>query len=275
MYSYGVPSQTIAEDDQERYIEEIIINGFTIIPNVLTRTKLVTIHENLKIAEAKQAQEMQNFALATSIEANLVRCPLLYDECFLELAANKTILDITKKILGDYILLNQQNAVTLQSSEAHYQSAWHRDLLYQEFIISKPLALSALFCIDDFKPLTGGTCVLPYSHRNAAMPSKQFVDKWKLDIVAEAGSVLLFDSMLFHRSGNNHSGKPRLGINHVYTAPLIKQQIDLSAALAGKYAEDPELNRLLGYTSSSATSVAEFRRKRIQPITNPKPEKIS
>jgi hypothetical protein len=50
----------------------------------------------------------------------------------------------------------------------------------------------------------------------------------------------------------------------VFTIPLIAQQISLPAALDGRYSDDPELARLLGYDTAPAQSVADWRRRRLR-----------
>jgi hypothetical protein len=65
--------------------------------------------------------------------------------------------------------------------------------------------------------------------------------------------------MLYHRGGTNSSrDSPRRAVNHVYTIPFFKQQIDLPAALGEEYSASPETRRLLGYKDRTARSVEEY-----------------
>ena len=84
-----------------------------------------------------------------------------------------------------------------------------------------------------------------------------------MPVVADRGSFVVFDSMLFHRAGVNRTEGMRRAVNHVYTIPLIAQQISLPAALGGRYSDDPALARLLGYDSTPAASVPEWRQRRL------------
>jgi ectoine hydroxylase-related dioxygenase (phytanoyl-CoA dioxygenase family) len=197
-------------------------------------------------------------------EQNLVRCPLLYDEFFIDIATNHRVMEIVKKVLGDYFILHLQNGIINKPNEEHHQSSWHRDLPYQNFVISKPLALGALFCIDDFTNESGSTFVLPHSHRVELIPSSQYIEKNSKQIIAKAGSVILFDSMLFHKAGYNSANYIRRAINNVFVVPIIKQQINLPIALNGKYSDDDFLSKLLGYQSNSPSSDIEWRNNRIK-----------
>ena len=77
-------------------------------------------------------------------------------------------------------------------------------------------------------------------------------------MTANAGSFIVFDSMVFHAGGVNRTNRDRRAINHVYTIPLIRQQIDLPTALGPAFTGDPSRRRLLGYELTPATNVAEY-----------------
>ena len=158
----------------------------------------------------------------------------------------------------------QQNGVINTPQQRHSQVAYHRDLPYQHFVSSRPLAISALFCIDAFRVENGATTVLPASHRVEAFPSDGVAEQLDTPVTAEAGSFILFDSMLFHRAGVNRSDRPRRAVNQVFTVPLIAQQISLPEALQGRYQEDPELARLLGYDMAPPGSVLAWRERRLK-----------
>ncbi len=211
-----------------------------------------------------QVSEIGGAENLSRIDDELVaRCLLAYDDYFLAVATNAKILSILERLLGDYFTLLQQNAITNLPTGDHYQGSWHRDLPYQHFIPSRPIAVSALLCIDDFSKATGGTYVLPGSHRHERFPSQAFVEKHERVAEAAAGSAIVFDSMLFHRGGVNRSQSPRRGLNHLYSLPFIKQQISLPKILDGKYVDDEFLSRFLGYESEPAASVQQWRLKRI------------
>ena len=102
-----------------------------------------------------------------------------------------------------------------------------------------------------------------------AFPSRQFVEKHQRPVEALAGSVIVFDAMLFHRGGYNNSGRTRLGINHIFTLPLIKQQINLPATLGDRFKDDPKLRRILGYESDPASTPYLWRKRRIDMVNGP------
>lgn len=262
--SYGVNNQKQFKKIEDFYLEELSINGYTIVPNVLneeelslTRIKLDAVYDQQKKYFGEEKLELIN-------EKNTVRCPLIYDDFFLSLARNLKVLNLIEKILGEYFILHLQNGIINKPNKSHHQSSWHRDLPYQNFVISNPLALSALYCIDDFTEDSGGTFVLPFSHKTINIPSTEFIDKYKKQVIAKAGSVILFDAMLFHRAGYNIGSFVRRAINNVYTVPIIKQQINLEKAFKEREFKDEELLRFLGYKSNVAESDFEWRENKFK-----------
>ena len=159
--------------------------------------------------------------------------------------------------------MNLQNGVINKSQVYHSARDFHRDLFFQHYSSSRPLAISALVCVDDFTPETGATFVLPGSHKFDAFPSPEFAKTHEKQIVAKAGSIIMLDSMVYHRAGENTSGKTRRAISQIYTTPMIKQQISLPKALEGRYVDDPFLAKFLGYESETAENVLEWRKTRI------------
>jgi ectoine hydroxylase-related dioxygenase (phytanoyl-CoA dioxygenase family) len=266
--SYGVTKQNKVSGAVEQHMEEFSILGFTVLKNVLNETELAEIRKRLDAVYDSQVAEAQqnNFNLEDIREQNVARMIFSYDDYFLKLMALPSIIDYVKKIVGNYFILHLQNGIINKPNEKHHQSSWHRDLPYQDFVISKSLAVNALFCIDEFSDATGGTMVLPYSHKIETIPSDQFIEKNKVQVNAPAGSVILMDSMVFHRAGYNSSSIVRRAINHVYVAGILKQQINIPEMLKGKYSDDPFLGMLLGYEAAETKSVKEYRLRRVKKL---------
>lgn len=263
--SYGIKEANAPASEVERYVEEIAIKGFSVVEGVLGETQLEEARRRVDEVYEAQAAEVGGAEALRRINDELVsRCLLAYDEYFLGVAAAAKILMLLERLLGDYFILSQQNAILILPGRDNYQTSWHRDLIYQHFVPSRAVAVSALVCLDDFSAETGGTNVLPASHKLEKFPSQDYVLKHEQAVSARAGSAIVFDSMLFHRGGVNTSAHPRRGLNHLYTLPFIKQQIDLPRMLGGRYLDDEFLSKFLGYESAPAESVVEWRKKRLE-----------
>jgi ectoine hydroxylase-related dioxygenase (phytanoyl-CoA dioxygenase family) len=262
--SYGVKQANVNQSAFHRHAEEIRLAGYTVLRQIIDPALLPSARVKLDRLYQAQAAAHGGIAQLRAIDdANVVRCPMAQDDFFLELAANSRLLAVAAELLGDYFVLQQQNGVINPASDENYQAGWHRDLPHQHFVCSRPLAISALVCLDPFTAETGGTQVLPASHLVEVFPSEEYVQSHLQGIVAEPGDALVFDSMLYHRAGVNRSGRARRGVNHVYALPFLNQQISLPRALGGRQANDPKMRRLLGYEIEPAESAFAWRDRRL------------
>lgn len=249
--------------------EEIRSLGYTIVDGAIPADELPMVRAKIDSIYARQIEEIGGESrLRQMNDADLARCLVAYDDYFLRLATHPRVLGITRKLLGENFILMSQNAIINRPSNEHYQVTWHRDLNYQHWVSSRPLAVSALYCIDDFSEETGGTNLLPASHHSEVFPSPEYVAAHQMVVEAKAGSVIVFDAMLYHRSGTNRSANPRRAVNHIFTLPLIKQQISFPRMLGGKYMDDPFLRMFLGYDSETGDSVQAWRERKLG-ITTP------
>lgn len=257
---YGVIEQTSADSAVERTCESILRLGYGVIDGGYSREWLAQMSDAFDQAQQHYLRRHGGVdALREIDEHNTIRLPLAYDSRFLDLATNRKILDICGRLISGYVILSQQNGIiNPPKAERYNQGAWHRDLPYQHFVSSRPLAINALFCLDEFAIDNGATIVLPASHQQEAFPSNHFVGTHALAVTAPAGSFIVLDCMLFHSGGVNRTAKPRRAVNHVYSVPLLSQQIDLPSALGVDFTVDPSVRKLLGYELSRPRSVAEF-----------------
>lgn len=263
MSSYGVTQQTVNQSDLDRGLEELNILGFTVLENVLSPDVVEQFAQKVDQVLLQQSSEIGRDVLAAMGESDIARALMSYDDLFIDLITNETAIAFVEKVLGPAFVLVLQNAIVTKPHQAHHQSAWHRDLPYQEYTVSSPLALSVYFCLDNYSEESGGTWLLPHSHRLNSLPSKEFIEKQRVCVNAPKGSIVLFDSFVFHSAGSNTSDQQRRGINHVYARPIIQQQIDLPRLLQGRHSEDPFLNMVLGYRWAARDSVESYRREKL------------
>lgn len=262
--SYGVNLQRSVLSTADAAAESIRLRGFWVMKNVFNEEELIELRNRIDSVYSVQEQETGATRLTEIGETDVARALLAYDDYFLhQVAARPRIREIVTHIIGNYHVISLQNAIINRPETDHHQGAWHRDLPYQNFVGTPVLALNALVCVDPFTVETGCTWCVPFSHREQQIPSDVYIEENKCPLEAPAGSVVFFDSMLFHRAGINVSKITRRAVNNLYTTGVIRQQINLPAMLKGKFSDDPYFSVLLGYGASTPDSVVEYRNKRI------------
>lgn len=259
--SYGIIKDSSDPEDLNYVIEEIRRQGYSIFDPKIKKNDLNLISEHFDLAYSNYVKKWGLRRLNTKDEINTIRALLTYkNSIFIKLATNLKLIKIIKNLIKGKFILNQQNGIINPYGKNFSQSKWHRDLPYQHFISSRPLAISALFCVDNFTENNGATFVLPYSHKFENFPKKKEINEKAIQVTAKSGQFIIFDSMLFHCAGINISSKKRRGINHVYTIPYFKQQINLVNLIKQTKMTSKE-KELLGFNNQEPNSIEIFFRK--------------
>lgn len=256
--SYGIAQCADDGTTIDQAAEQVRGLGFATLDAGYSASELATMARVFdSVLEGYYAEYGRAF-LESLDEHNTIRLlPAYGDGAFLHLALNPSLLEVLKKLIAGKFMLNQQNGIINPPGATYNQAAWHRDLPYQHFISSTPLAINALFCLDDFTQENGATFVLPASHKTGEFPSVAYLEKNAVQVTAKAGCFILLDGMTFHCGGFNSSSQPRRAINHLYNIPYFKQQINMPLNLDGS-ALSPEARELLGFSFQEARSLDEF-----------------
>lgn len=263
MEAYGILLQTSAPHAIARAAEELTVLGYTLVDSGFSRETILEYAERFDEAHARYLSLYGSERLQRVDEANGIRLPMALDRSFLTLAMNPGVLELLKTLISGRYILNQQNGIINPPGASYNQGSWHRDLPYQHFVSSRPLAINTLYCVDDFTLENGATQVLPASHRQEAFPSPSFVEQQARTITAPAGSFLVLDAMTFHRGSYNRSSQRRRAVNHLYTIPFFKQQICIRNVLPAEGLSENERD-LLGFRYQPAASVTDFLLEREQ-----------
>ncbi len=251
-------NRTVLSTEMETHLENLAIKGYSLIPDVLSPEACRDYSERLDSLNERQNAQFGEARLRQLNDYGVIRALLAGDDAFADLVTHPAVLPIVDQVVGPTAILHLQNGIVLESNLVHHQSKFHRDFA-KDFVAEKVLSLNAFWMLDPFDEETGGTWLVPHTHRVSQFPSDRYLQENAIQVVASPGSVLLFDSMLIHRAGHNRSGRLRRGINQQYTRPFIKQQIDLTQQLQGRVDIETRLGQLLGFWAVPPASVEAFR----------------
>lgn len=256
--AYGVLQQDRFASDIEEVAEQIRRVGYALLDSGHPATKVRGISEAFESARMSYVRRWGEDRLRQLHEYHTMRAPLTYGGPeFLDLAMNARLLSVVGQLILGKFVLSQQNGVINPPGETFNQGAWHRDLPYQHYVSSSPLALNALYCVDDFTLENGSTFVLPCTHKAIAFPSDHYVQANAIQVQAKAGQYIILDCMTFHSGGFNSSRQERRAVNNIYTVPYFKQQISIPKNMR---ADDfsAEIRELLGFPYSEPESIEAY-----------------
>ena len=169
-----------------------------------------------------------------------------------------------ESIFGPYVRVSSVGAV--MNFPGNARGYWHSDWPFNQTVaahIPAPYAdavlhVTAIFMLSPFNEETGGTLVVPGSHRSSANPSGDTqIDRdspypTEINATGTAGSVLLFDSRLWHSVATNTSDQPRTAVIARYAPwwlnlsvqkPGTPDHTQIVAETGGKPSESPLVQR--------------------------------
>ncbi|HEX6648433.1 MAG TPA: phytanoyl-CoA dioxygenase family protein, partial [Pyrinomonadaceae bacterium] len=245
-------------------LDQLSSSGYAVVESVLSESFLQTTRDAMYRAQEAIWRDVGQERLNRAGELGVLRLMLKYDPHFFKFLELPQVLSVIDATVSNTAIMHLQNGFILPSLPAGqtptiFQNTFHQD--FPRVLNGYMASINIMFAIDEFSTATGATVVVPGSHQTAMRPTN---DQFKNAVAVEcpAGSMVVFDSTLWHAAGANTSGRDRLAINHQFTRSYIKQQIDYVRALGDEavLAQPPRTQQLLGWYTRVVTSLDEYYR---------------
>lgn len=161
---------------------------------------------------------------------------------------------------GAAFILHAFNPAGIAPASSSYIQRVHRDV--RTFCGEFRLMLNMLVMVDPFTLENGATHVLSGSHRAPNPPPEDVFRAEAERITGPAGSIVLFDSNLWHAAGTNHTDRVRTALTLSFSRAFVKQQMDYPRFLGPEYGAkaSPRMRQILGYNAMVPISYEEFYR---------------
>ena len=254
------------DEDIAPHIERLDFAGYTVLPGYLSEGRNDTLRQAVRDVYDRQCIEFGEDNLARIGDAGVCRSPFMDDALFCDLLTDRFLLKVMRHYFGQLFTLNVQRGVISAPNERHPASIWHREPAYQNFTTSRPISFSIIYLLDGSSAENGGIHILEGSHGFETFPSDHYAIDHQKVVDAEPGSLLVFNSALYHRGGQNISNQPRHSVVQIYTHPLLKQAIEYPRALGGRFRDDPDLAMLLGYQTALSESDRAYRSQKLEQV---------
>jgi hypothetical protein len=177
---------------------------------------------------------------------------------FLEFLDRRFCGELLDAFFGGPFILNTFGGVLNQPDDLSYVGRVHRDL--RSFSGSLPLMAQLLVMLDHFTEDNGATYLLSGSQRMPERPGDDVFFRDATRAVGPAGSIVVFNSNLWHAAGPNRSRGPRRALTLAFTKPFVKPQLDYPRALGYERGASlsPVLRQVLGYNARVPASLDEW-----------------
>lgn len=207
-------------------------DGFAAIPDVLSPNQLEQVRARL--AELSE-QEGPKAGLEVHQEAGTDRLADLVNkgDVFDVFYTDPPVLAAVAYVLGGDLKLSSLNsraALPGQGLQALHAD-WGAPVPPGEYQVC-----NSIWLLDDFTAENGATRVVPGSHRSGQHPAQALADPSaphpdQVQLLAKAGSVVVFNSHVWHGGTRNDSDRPRRAVHSYFTRRDQPQQLDQRAYL--------------------------------------------
>lgn len=246
-------------------LEGVRTLGYAVVEGVLTSSFIDSTREAMYRVQEEILRDVGKERLDRAGEIGVLRLMMKYDPHFFKFLEIPELLAVIDHTVSNTAIMHLQNGFILPSSPKEetpsvFQNRFHQD--FPRVLNGYVASINMMFAIDEFSTETGATHVVPDTHQKTEAPDEKHLSKHAIAVECPAGSMVVFDSTLWHAAGANTSGKDRLAINHQFTRSYIKQQLDYVRALgdATVLAQPSRTQQLLGWYTRVVTSLEEYYR---------------
>ena len=256
----------------EETLRRLEMDGFCILEGVIPENDVVGVRDEVEDAVSGFREEVERMQANVRARGHRIGASgvsavgglINYVPSFGHHLANHQILEPCESIFGPYVRVSSVGAVMNHPGNA--RGYWHSDWPFNQTVathIPAPypdavLHITAIFMLSPFTEETGGTLVVPGSHRSSVNPSGETeVDRdspypTEINAMGRPGDVLLFDSRLWHSVAPNRGDRPRTAVIARYAPwwlnlsvqrPGTPDHTQIIAETGGKPSEAPLVKR--------------------------------
>ena len=233
----------------ETIVNHIKLDGFHVIEGVIPADKVDGIKESILRVHALEAdlnrrreQEIREKGHRIGAQGVSASSALINStQEFAAYLADERVCGVAEAFFGPHVRISSANG--LVTNPGNDRGYWHADWPYNQTNAARIQApypdavmhLSTIWMLTSFNAETGGTLLVPGSHRSNSNPSgDNGVDRdapypTEISATGDPGSVLIYDSRLWHSVAPNRSAEARVA----FTARYGPWWINLNPEMAG------------------------------------------
>jgi ectoine hydroxylase-related dioxygenase (phytanoyl-CoA dioxygenase family) len=207
--------------------EQLDRDGFLPLPGILTPAQVaafgVRIDELARLEGVTAGLEVHQEA-GTDRLADLVNKDPMFETCFTH---PRVLAAIAHVLGGEFKLssLNSRAALPGQGLQGLHAD-WSGAVAPGDYYVC-----NSIWLLDDFTAENGATRIVPGSHRSGkaprdVMPDPSAAHPDEIQVIAPAGTVVIFNSHTWHGGTKNRSDRPRRAIHSYFCRRDQPQQLD-------------------------------------------------
>ena len=209
--------------DRERHTRQLEQEGYTILPEVLSRSEIERTRSAIDETLAAEAEIARRYGLQNENLQMAYNAQGKHPHFYGLLVRNPEPVEVARGVLGEDLFAHDvaiRKPLPTGKKDwtrlgGYLHADWHH-FTVTPFLGGKhyPMAVQSAWCISEFTVENGATLIWPRSHLSLEVPPEQpeTLPPGYRYTEAPAGSVILWDSALWHTSGTNCGTGPRYSL---------------------------------------------------------------
>jgi ectoine hydroxylase-related dioxygenase (phytanoyl-CoA dioxygenase family) len=255
----------VATKDIDRLRSDMVNWGYCMIEDAVNEEQINRIKQ--RVLDQAEGERRAGIAQKTPRGQN-INCCVNKGRCFEALIeqdpsvvqGGPLIEQLVTEALGKHWI--STSLIAAISLKGGVPQALHQD---QDLALESktPLTINLLTAVTHLDEKTGGTLVIPGSHKTLTDALRQGTPVGKLppaiNIEAKPGTTIITDGRLLHGTGINFTDSPRIVMLNGMQHPLIRQQENWMLSVRPEVLEraSPKLLQRMGYQATNAAQTNE------------------
>ncbi|OGG44233.1 MAG: hypothetical protein A3F84_09555 [Candidatus Handelsmanbacteria bacterium RIFCSPLOWO2_12_FULL_64_10] len=205
--------------DLENLLLRLRIDGWCVVEGVIPKGDVERVRRSV-LETVGRRQNPQAPRQNIGFVAGLIN----FDQSFAPYLADPRLIGAAERLFGPHVRISMTSAII--NYPGNERGGWHADWPYNQNNAGHipapypdaPMHLTTLWMLSEFMVENGGTLVVPGSHRTSDNPTGDIGLDPKAPYPSEIqatgpeGSVMVFDSRLWHATAPNRSDEPRVAL---------------------------------------------------------------
>ena len=248
--------QSISKTEIDDHTYHVQTRGYSVVPDFLSKqeTQLIKISmmsavDAYRPTEHNDRSVLDKYQIHDLINRDINYARLLEDARLEQLVAPH---------LGDFWIMYAATSSSIPPHGTNFSSRLHVDC--PRFHPGYVFNIGLIWVLDDYTRENGALEVLPGSQHNPAVPSDTFFAENSTRILCEAGSLLIFNAKMYHRTGMNSTASWSHSMTLNACRSFMKQRLDWVRYIPDEISNqlNSQARRLVGFDTRLPTNMEEF-----------------
>lgn len=247
----------LSEEEVSNHIYLVETRGYTLLDNFLTA-------EETGLLKATMEAAIQDFEPVPGVERSFLDRYQIHDLInrdinFGRLLEDPRLQQLIAPHLGEHWIMYAATSSSIPPHGSNYASRLHVDS--PRFQSGYIFNMGVIWVLDDYTVENGGALkILPGSQHSAKKPEIDFFEEHCVQAVCKAGSLLVFNAKIYHRTFENTTDCWNHSMTLNACRSFMKQRMDWVRFIPEEISNqlNSQARRLIGYDTRLPTNLEEF-----------------